>query len=50
MQTMTFSLVPERNDYTAVIDMGLKWRLATPTKEQREKPDGLGYVWGEYAQ
>ena len=50
MQTMTFSLVPEPNDYTAMIDMGLIWRLATPTKEQREKIDGSRYVWGEYAQ
>ena len=35
---------------TAVIDMGLIWRLATPTTEDKEKPDGTTYTWGDYAQ
>ena len=34
--------------YIALVDMGLMWRLATPTKEDREKPDKTKYTWGDY--
>ena len=36
------------NNYTAEVDMGLIWRLATPTIEDREKADGSVYTWGDY--
>ena len=37
-------------DYISLVDMGLIWRLATPTTEDREsrKRDGLEYHWGDY--
>lgn len=35
--------------YTALVDMGFIWRLATPTAEDREKPDGTVFTWGDYA-
>ena len=49
-QEMNLLSMPEPNDYTAVINMGLIWRLATPRKENREKPNGSKYTWEDYAQ
>ena len=34
--------------YTALVDMGMVWRLASPTMDDREKPDGSYYTWGDY--
>ena len=34
--------------YTALVDMGMIWRLASPTMDDREKPDGSYYTWGDY--
>ena len=34
--------------YTALVDMGMIWRLASPTAEDREKGDGSPYTWGNY--
>ncbi|MES9882370.1 MAG: hypothetical protein ABW185_15975 [Sedimenticola sp.] len=34
--------------YTALVDMGMIWRSATPTAEDREKGDGSAYTWGDY--
>jgi len=36
------------NSYTALVDMGMIWRLATPTAEERAKGDGSSYTWGDY--
>ena len=37
-------------EYVGLVDMGLIWRLATPTPEDREtkKRDGSDYCWGDY--
>ena len=35
--------------YTALVDMGMIWRLATPTAEERDKADGSSYTWSDYA-
>ena len=37
------------NSYTALVDMGMMWRLASPTAEERVKSDGSRYTWGDYA-
>ena len=34
----------------ALIDMGFLWRLSTPSAEDRLKPDGSFYTWGDYAE
>ena len=34
----------------ALIDMGMIWRFASPTAEDREKGDGTRYTWGDYSQ
>ena len=44
MEVMTLNDKLEPVNYTAVIDMGLIWRLASPTTEDREKPDGTNYT------
>ena len=36
------------NSYVALVDMGMMWRLATPTAEERVKSDGSPYTWGDY--
>ena len=38
------------HEYISLIDMGLMWRLATPTSEDREaiKRDGGVYRWSDY--
>ncbi|CAB3976667.1 Hypothetical predicted protein [Paramuricea clavata] len=36
------------SSYTALVDMGMIWRLASPTMEDREKNDGSTYTWGNY--
>ena len=33
----------------AFLDMGLYWRLATPTQEDRDKEDGEPFTWADYA-
>ena len=48
MQNLTLNDKAEPNDYTALVDMGLIWRLATPSTEDREKQDGTVYTWGDY--
>ena len=43
--------VPEKpQQHISLVDMGLIWRLATPTPEDREtkKRDGLDYRWSAY--
>ena len=34
--------------YIAVVDMGLLWRLSTPSSAGREKCDGTVYTWKDY--
>jgi len=36
------------NSYTALVDMGMIWHLATSTAEERAKGDGSSYTWGDY--
>ena len=38
------------NSYTALVDMGMIWRLASPTAEERVKSDGSPYTWGDYTE
>ena len=48
-----FNLDPvdeEPRDHVSLVDMGMIWRLATPTPEDREarKRDGTEYRWSDY--
>ena len=49
-EKLTMTNIPEPNAYTSIIDMGLIWRLTTPTAEDREKADGTKFTWGDYAE
>jgi hypothetical protein len=43
-------VIEKPRDHVSLVDMGLIWRLATPTPEDREsgKRDGSEYHWGDY--
>ena len=47
-----FSLLPVdlQEPYIALIDMGMIWRMATPTAEDRQTQDGTLYKWSDYVQ
>ena len=49
LQMMNISVLPEPSTCTAIVDMGLIWRISTPNKEDREKEDGTTFTWGDYA-
>ena len=36
------------NSYTALVDIGMMWHLASPTAEEKVKSDGSPYTWGDY--
>ena len=40
--------ISQTDAFTAIVDMGLIWRLAAPNTEDREKSDGSKYTWGDY--
>lgn len=51
LQLLNLDPVAEKpQDYISLVDMGLIWRLATPTPEDREarKRDGESYCWKDY--
>ena len=43
-------VIDDPRDHCSLVDMGLIWRLATPTPEDREarKHDGSEYLWSDY--
>eukprot|EP00794_Sanderia_malayensis_P000931 gene931-241_t len=49
VEKLKFVSLSPMDSYTAIVDMGFIWRLATPTTEDREKNDGTYYTWNDYA-
>ncbi len=47
---MSISVSSVPTTYTAIVDIGLIWRLSSPNKEGREKADGSPFTWGDYAE
>ncbi|KAG7171952.1 hypothetical protein Hamer_G000901 [Homarus americanus] len=47
-EKLTMTPIQEPDTYTSIVDMGLIWRLAAPTTEDREKGDSTKYTWGDY--
>ena len=47
-----FSLQPVdlQEPYTALIDMGMIWRMVTPSAEDRQTLNGTPYKWSDYDQ
>lgn len=48
IQRMSLTSVHLQEPYTALIDMGMIWRMATPSAEDRQKQDGTPYKWFDY--
>ena len=48
IQAMELNPVSIRN-YISIVDMGLIWRLATPSIADKDKNDGTCYSWKDYA-
>ena len=43
-------VIEKPHTYSSIVDMGLIWRLATPTSEDREvkRRSGSDFLWGDY--
>ncbi len=50
MFTLVDQVAENPRDHVSLVDMGMIWRLATPTPEDREarKRDGSEYCWSDY--
>ena len=48
IQKLSLKAVVLQESYTAIIDMGMIWRMATPSLEDRQKQDGTPYKWSDY--
>jgi hypothetical protein len=48
IQRLSLQSVHLQEPYTALIDMGMIWRMATPSAEDRKKQDGTPYKWSDY--
>eukprot|EP00112_Aurelia_sp_Birch-Aquarium-sp1_P023025 Seg6709.2 transcript_id=Seg6709.2/GoldUCD/mRNA.D3Y31 product="hypothetical protein" protein_id=Seg6709.2/GoldUCD/D3Y31 len=49
VEKLEFVSLNQIDKYTALVDMGFLWRLATPSMEDIEKNDGTHYTWSDYA-
>jgi hypothetical protein len=48
IQKLTLQSVDLQEPYIALIDMGMIWRIATPSAEDRQTQDGTPYKWLDY--
>ena len=48
IQKLSLQPVDIQQPYTALIDMGMIWRMATPSAEDRQTEDGTPYKWSDY--
>ena len=49
IQELSLQCVEMQERYTALIDMGMIWRMVTPSAEDRHTQDGTPYKWSDYA-
>ena len=47
-QKLSLQNVDLQEPYIALVDMGMIWRMATPTAEDRQTQDGTPYKWSDY--
>jgi hypothetical protein len=50
IQKLSLQPVDLQEPYTAVIDMGMIWRMATPSAEDRQTQLGTPYKWSDYVE
>ena len=48
VQKFSLQSVDLQEPYVALIDMGMIWRMATPTAEDRQTQNGTPYKWSNY--
>ena len=48
IQKLPMQSVDLQEPYIALIDMGMIWRMATPSAEDRQTQDGTPYKWSDY--
>ena len=48
IQSLSLQSVDLQEPYTALIDMGMIWRIATPSAEDRQMQYGTPYKWSDY--
>ena len=49
IQKLHLQSIDLQESYTVLIDMGMVWRMATPSAEDRQKQDATPYKWSDYA-
>ena len=50
IQKLSLQTIAIKQPYVALIDMGMIWRMATPSAEDRQTQDGSPYKWLGYVQ
>ena len=50
IQKFSLQTIAVKEPYVALIDMGMIWRMATPSAEDRQTQDGRPYKWLDYVQ
>lgn len=48
VQKFSLQSIDLQEPYIALIDMGMIWRMATPSAEDRQTQDGTPYKWSDY--
>jgi len=48
IQKLFIQPVSLQESYAALVDMGMVWRMATPSPEDRQTQDGTLYKWSDY--
>ena len=48
VQKLSLQPVHLHEPYVALVDMGMIWRMATPSAEDRQTQDGTPYKWLDY--
>ena len=48
IQKLSLKYVDLQEPYIAIIDIGMIWRMATPSAEDRQTQDGTPYKWSDY--
>ena len=48
IQKLSLQYVDLQEPYIAIVDMGMIWRMATPSAEDRQTQDGAPYKWSDY--
>ena len=48
IQKLSLKYVDLQEPYIAIVNIGMIWRMATPSAENRQTQDGTPYKWSDY--